>query len=618
MVHFVGAGCGAKDLITVRGRRLLEKADIIIYAGSLVNPQLLEYAPAACEIYDSAAMTLDEIIDTCSRANAAGKDIVRLHTGDPSLYGAIYEQMEELKKLGIEYDMCPGVSAYQGAAASMCTEYTRPGMSQSIILTRVSGKTKVRNEESLRALASHGATIVLYLSSSLALKAREELVAAGMNRECPVAVVYKASWPDEKIIYCKIADFPEKMEEAGIYKTALIIVGEVLKDEVSEYSRLYASDFATEYRNTQSGEIRDIDKKCGYTSGAVAAAVSLAAAVRVFDGEVSEYAKLELMAGEEAVIPVFELESGENYAVYGSYKDSGDDPDVTNGCLIQSRVERIDGIPDKACFTEDNIYLCGGKGIGIVTKAGLEQETGMPAINKVPRDMIFKAVRSAAGAEKVLVTIEIPDGEELSKRTFNGRMGIEGGLSILGTTGILRPMSDEAVLDTVKVQLRQRSVLNRSILYMTPGNIGVNYLSDNFGIEREDIVECSNYIGEAVKCAGELGFSEICLAGDAGKLCKIALGIWNTHSKVADGRAESFAYFAMKNNVTKEAVERISDSISTEAMTDILVSEDKLIDVGNDMAKAINQKLSKLTDDTVRIRVYIFSVKYGMIGKSEE
>lgn len=249
MVHFVGAGCGAVDLITVRGMKLLERADIVIYAGSLVNPQMLEYTSEKCVIYDSARLSLFEIIDICNENR--DKEIVRLHTGDPALYGAIAEQMRELSRCGIAYDMCPGVSAYQGAAASLRVEYTKPEMSQTVILTRVSGRTKVREEESLRYLAAHGATLVLYLSSTLTEEARQELLEGGMSSDCPVAVVYKATWPEEKILHCTIADFPEKMNEAGIFKTALIIVGETLKEELGEYSRLYDAAFSTEYRSAK-------------------------------------------------------------------------------------------------------------------------------------------------------------------------------------------------------------------------------------------------------------------------------------------------------------------------------------------------------------------------------
>lgn len=247
MVHFVGAGPGACDLITVRGMNRIREADVIIYAGSLVNPELLSYAKVDCKIYNSAHMTLDEVVAVIREAEAAGKGTVRLHTGDPSVYGAIREQMDLLDECGIAYDVCPGVSAVFGAAASLACEYTLPDVTQTLILTRAEGKTPVPEKENLRSLAAHRASLVLYLSSGLARKVRQELLLGGYAEDTPVAVVYKATWPEEKIIRTTLAKLPEDMEAAGITKTALIIVSPAL-GSVYEKSRLYDAAFATEYR----------------------------------------------------------------------------------------------------------------------------------------------------------------------------------------------------------------------------------------------------------------------------------------------------------------------------------------------------------------------------------
>lgn len=247
MVHFVGAGPGACDLITVRGMNRIREADVIIYAGSLVNPELLSYAKVDCKIYNSAHMTLDEVVAVMREAEAAGKGTVRLHTGDPSVYGAIREQMDLLDGYGIAYDVCPGVSAVFGAAASLACEYTLPDVTQTLILTRAEGKTPVPEKENLRSLAAHRASLVLYLSSGLARKVRQELLLGGYAENTPVAVVYKATWPEEKIIRTTLAKLPEDMEAAGITKTALIIVSPAL-GSVYEKSRLYDAAFATEYR----------------------------------------------------------------------------------------------------------------------------------------------------------------------------------------------------------------------------------------------------------------------------------------------------------------------------------------------------------------------------------
>ena len=251
MVHIVGAGCGAADLITLRGKRLIEEADVIVYAGSLVNPDLLGYAKPGCGLYDSAKMTLEEVIAVIAEAEAENKTTVRLHSGDPSLYGAIGEQMREFDRLGIPYDITPGISAFAGAAAALKTEYTLPGVSQSVVITRAAGRTPVPDGESLRSFAAHRATVVLFLSAGLLGSVTEELTAGGIPAETPAAIVYKASWPDEKICRCTLGTLEETARENGIAKTALIVVGEVL-GESFERSKLYDPSFATEFREARS------------------------------------------------------------------------------------------------------------------------------------------------------------------------------------------------------------------------------------------------------------------------------------------------------------------------------------------------------------------------------
>lgn len=247
MVCFVGAGPGAKDLITVRGQQFLQNADMIIYAGSLVNPALLEYAKEGCEICNSAEMTLDEVLEAMKRGAAQGKEIVRLHTGDPCLYGAIREQMDALDTLGIAYEVCPGVSSFCGAAASLRAEYTLPGLTQSVIITRAEGRTAVPEKECLSQLAAHGATMVLFLSTGLLWQVRDQLLQGAYTEDTPCAIVYKATWKDEKIVRGKLGRLPEMAEENGVKKTALIVVGDFLNGGY-ELSRLYAPDFSTEYR----------------------------------------------------------------------------------------------------------------------------------------------------------------------------------------------------------------------------------------------------------------------------------------------------------------------------------------------------------------------------------
>lgn len=251
MVYFVGAGTGAVDLITVRGMRLLEKADVIIYAGSLVNPDLLDYAKKDCQIHNSAKLTLDEVIDIMKKASEEDKTIMRLHTGEPSIYGAVREQMDELDRLGIEYESCPGVSACFGAAASLNLEYTLPDISQSLIITRMEGRTKVPPKESIESFAAHQTSMAIYLSTGMLDELSRRLVAGGYKEDTPAALVYKATWPEEEKYICTVKTLAETAREHKITKTALVLVGDVIGHRNYEKSRLYAPDFSTEYRQAK-------------------------------------------------------------------------------------------------------------------------------------------------------------------------------------------------------------------------------------------------------------------------------------------------------------------------------------------------------------------------------
>ena len=247
MVHFVGAGPGAPDLITLRGAAILKQADVIIYAGSLVNPALLELARADCEVHNSAEMTLEQVIGVMKQAEAAGKTTVRLHTGDPCVYGAIREQMDALDALGIPYDDVPGVSSFCGAAAALRAEYTLPGVSQSVILTRLAGRTPVPEAESLASMASHGASMAVFLSGGMLERVQEELLKGAYTEDTPAALVYKATWPEEKTVRCTVGTLAQAGEEHGIRKTALVLVGDFL-DSPYEKSKLYDPTFTTEFR----------------------------------------------------------------------------------------------------------------------------------------------------------------------------------------------------------------------------------------------------------------------------------------------------------------------------------------------------------------------------------
>jgi len=250
MVHFVGAGSGAADLITLRGKALLEAADVVIYAGSLVNPELLKYACPDCEVHNSATMTLDEVIEVMNKAEKDGRTTVRLHTGDPCVYGAIREQMDRLDALGIAYDVCPGVSSFCGAAAALKAEYTLPDVSQTVILTRMAGRTLVPESESIESLAAHNSTMVIFLSTGMPGELSRRLIAGGYSADTPAAIVYKATWTDEKVCRCTVGTLAETAKENGITKTALITVGHFLGN-VRSLSKLYSPDFETEFRKAK-------------------------------------------------------------------------------------------------------------------------------------------------------------------------------------------------------------------------------------------------------------------------------------------------------------------------------------------------------------------------------
>ena len=248
MIHFIGAGPGGADLITVRGAKLLGEADCIIYAGSLVNPALLDYKKEGCAVYDSAGMTMEEVIAVMAENEKDGKDTVRLHTGDPCLYGAIREQMDELDKLGLPYDDTPGVSSFCGAAAALCAEYTLPEVSQSVIITRMAGRTPVPEGEELRKMASHGCTMVLFLSTGLLEDVERELLAGGVyTADTPAAIVYKATWPEEKVYRCTVGTLAKTARENHVTRTALITVGGFLGSQY-ERSKLYDPTFTHGYR----------------------------------------------------------------------------------------------------------------------------------------------------------------------------------------------------------------------------------------------------------------------------------------------------------------------------------------------------------------------------------
>jgi precorrin-4/cobalt-precorrin-4 C11-methyltransferase len=247
MISFIGAGPGDPELLTLKGKKLIDGADVIVYAGSLVNPAVLSDAKPTAEIYNSATMDLNEVIEVMSVAEKAGKKVVRVHTGDPAVYGAVREQMDRLDVLGIGYEVVPGVSSVFACAAVLKKEFTLPNVSQTVILTRMEGRTPMPPKENLRDLAKHHATMAIFLSIGFLDEMTKQLIEGGYSPDTPVAVIYKASWPDQKIVIGKISDIEQKVKDAKITKTALTLVGDFLGDEY-ELSKLYDPAFTTEFR----------------------------------------------------------------------------------------------------------------------------------------------------------------------------------------------------------------------------------------------------------------------------------------------------------------------------------------------------------------------------------
>ena len=250
MIRFVGAGPGAPDLLTLRGAELLARADCVIYAGSLVNPALLGLTKPGCALFNSAEMTLEQVIAQMEAQEALHHETVRLHTGDPSLYGAIREQMDALDARGIPYDVAPGVSSLSGAAAALQVEYTIPGVNQTVIVTRMAGRTPVPAGQDIASLASHGAAMVIFLSAGMLDALQAELLRGAYAEETPAALVYKATWPEERLLRCRLGDLAAVGREAGVRRTALVLVGDFLR-QAGERSRLYDPAFSTGYREAE-------------------------------------------------------------------------------------------------------------------------------------------------------------------------------------------------------------------------------------------------------------------------------------------------------------------------------------------------------------------------------
>lgn len=367
--------------------------------------------------------------------------------------------------------------------------------------------------------------------------------------------------------------------------------------------------------------------RCGITTGTCTAAAAKAAATFLLLGIAQEEAVIHTPKGVTVQVPVFIEEHNTERVVCYVIKDSGDDPDVTNRAKIYVCVEKWsedNGQKENAFFSEQypNLILDGGQGVGRVVREGLEQKVGQAAINTVPRSMVFDAVHEicelAEYQEMLLITIFVPAGEELAKKTFNPRLGIEGGISILGTSGILEPMSEKAIVDTIETEIRQQSYLGRENLLVMPGNYGQSYASEYLKLDLAGSVKCSNYIGETIDLAVTYGMKRFLLVGNIGKLVKLAAGIMNTHSRMADGRCEIFAVHAVLCGGDQQLVQEIMGCMNTEQMLTILEERGIRQAVCDSICQRIEEYMEHRIGENMQYGVILFSEHFGWLGQTKE
>ncbi len=351
--------------------------------------------------------------------------------------------------------------------------------------------------------------------------------------------------------------------------------------------------------------------RCGYTTGTCAAAATRAAAELLLAGTLVPSVVVSIPAGVDVRVDVEESDRGERWAACAVCKDAGDDPDVTDGVMVRARVELRD---------QPGVVVDGGAGVGRVTRPGLDQPVGAAAINSTPRAMIARAAQEAADAcgyaGGLAVTISIPAGTELAARTFNPRLGIEGGISVLGTSGIVRPMSEEALVESLRLELRMHYEEGLRYVLVVPGNYGLSFARDELGLNVDRVVVCSNYLGAVIDEAGLLGYESMLVVGHVGKLVKVAGGVMNTHSRVADCRMEVLAAHAALAGARQEAAAAIMDAATTDAAVDVLCAEGLLDATMQTLMDRMGQHLAHRAAGRLRVEALMFSLVRGLLGQT--
>ena len=362
-----------------------------------------------------------------------------------------------------------------------------------------------------------------------------------------------------------------------------------------------------EYQFSQGKNLR-----CGYTTGSCATAAAKAAATMLLAGERVATVRIDTPKGVVLELEPLEVELAEQYVSCAIRKDSGDDPDDTNGVLVFAKVEKV---------AEPGVHIEGGVGVGRVTKPGLACAVGGPAINPTPRRMITAEVGSvmeqAGYSEGLMVTISIPEGVEIAKKTFNPRLGIIGGLSVLGTSGIVEPMSEKALIETMYVEMRAQKARGNKHLLVFFGNYGEDFTRDVMQLDLEGAVTCSNFVGELLDYAVFLGFETLLLIGHSGKLVKLAQGVMNTHSKYADCRTELFALEAMFHGASIEVGQEIYHCLTTDEVTKILKREQIFEPVMDKVTERIDFYMQHRVHGKIKTAAFMFSNVYGILGKTK-
>lgn len=628
----VGVGPGEPELITLKAINCIRQSDVIaipaksiekcvayqIAAKAMIvalDDSFLKKEVLCCPI----PMTMDRKIVDASYEEAAlniidilkaGKNVAFLNLGDPTVYGTYMPVHEKIRNAGYDAHIVSGVTSFCSVAAkceiplAVRNEkiHIVPGMYDFSEVKNMDGNVvlmksadRLRDNQKMLSELEEQGLIQTYAVSN-----------CGMDDE----VIWPSILGDDFVGAC------EEHKKSNSYFTTMII-----KDGMKKQAEVDIDDGENNSKFVYKNQKK---LRRGITTGTCATAAAYCATKLLVEGVVLDQVSLVTPSKETVSVDViYKKESCSNQKkVFSVMKDSGDDPDVTNHAEIEVCVEVVSEIQDNwFCNEKDSIYLCGGTGVGRVTKEGLEQAVGYAAINKVPRSMIFDAVSEIVEAndykEKLLVTINVPEGEALAKKTFNPMLGIEGGISILGTSGILEPMSEKAIVDTIETLIRQQSKMGKDVLLVTPGNYGQGYVSDYLGLPLTDSIKCSNFVGETIDLAVSYNMKDFLLVGNFGKLVKLASGIMNTHSKVADGRMETICTYAALCGATKEIIHELLSCINTDQALDVLDRYKIKDDVIAQILHQIEFHINRRSTENMRCAAFVFSEKYGFLGKTK-